>query len=173
MSFCHYDTIPHGLEAAYEDVQPGMSTANGTARTSVIYLYPSLLPVDTLASQLASLANHAQYLPTPEYLHSKRAFGFWSLDKGTATDTTLTDIIRFYADEQERQSWYGYFNYGAVMHSYDASRGEWRYDVGGYAWDNTELGTPAMLWYQFLRTGSPVAWRMAVAMSRHNAEVDC
>ncbi len=173
MSFCHYDTIPHGLEAAYEDVQPGMSTANGTARTSVIYLYPSLLPVDTLASQLASLANHAQYLPTPEYLHRKRAFGFWSLDKGTATDTTLTDIIRFYADEQERQSWYGYFNYGDVMHSYDASRGEWRYDVGGYAWDNTELGTPAMLWYQFLRTGSPVAWRMAVAMSRHNAEVDC
>ena len=173
MSFCHYDTIPHGLEAAYEDVQPGMSTANGTARTSVIYLYPSLLPVDTLASQLVSLANHVQYLPAPEYLHRKRAFGFWSLDKGTATDTTLTDIIRFYADEQERQSWYGYFNYGDVMHSYDASRGEWRYDVGGYAWDNTELGTPAMLWYQFLRTGSPVAWRMAVAMSRHNAEVDC
>lgn len=173
MSFCHYDTIPHGLEAAYEDVQPGMSTANGTARTSVIYLYPSLQPVDTLASKLASLANHAQYLPTPEYLHRKRAFGFWSLDKGTATDTTLTDIIRFYADEQERHSWYGYFNYGDVMHSYDASRGEWRYDVGGYAWDNTELGTPAMLWYQFLRTGSPVAWRMAVAMSRHNAEVDC
>lgn len=173
MSFCHYDTIPHGLDAAYEDVQPGMSTAYGTARTSVIYLYPALMPIDSMACQLSALAEHTPYLPSPEYLHRKRAFGIWSLDSGSAIDSTLTNIVKFFAQEQERHSWYGYFNYGDVMHSYDVSRGEWRYDVGGYAWDNTELGTPAMLWYQFLRTGSPLAWRMAVSMSRHNAEVDC
>ena len=58
------------------------------------------------------------------------------------------------------------------MHAYDRSRDEWRYDVGGYAWDNTELASPTMFWYQFLRTGNPDVWRMAVAMTRHCSEVD-
>jgi hypothetical protein len=26
------------------------------------------------------------------------------------------------------------------MHTYDQTRHTWRYDVGGYAWDNGELG---------------------------------
>lgn len=173
MSFAHYDTIPHGLEAAYEDVQKGMSTANGIARTSEIYLTLSTDGIDSLASALPYVAEHSQLLPSPKYLHRKRAFGIWSLDKGTALDSTIYYIVKSYASEQDRNAWYGFFNYGDVMHTYDTSRGEWRYDVGGYAWDNTELASPAMFWYEFLRTGSPVAWRMAVAMCRHNAEVDC
>ena len=173
MMFCHYDTVAHGLEAAYEDVQPGMSTALGTAHTSTIYITPSPHSIDSTIADLGNKSQHKQFLPTPEYLHRKRAFGIWSLDSGTAIDTTLYNIVHQYAAEQERNSWYGFFNYGDVMHTYDAASGEWMYDVGGFAWDNTELATPAMLWYEFLRTGSPLAWRMAEAMSRHNAEVDC
>lgn len=173
MSFAHYDTIPHGLEAAYEDVQEGMSTANGIARTSTMYITLAPVDIDSVKTALPLLAHHPQFVPQPEYLHKKRAFGFWSLDRGTALDTLLCGIKDFYARQQEKHSWYGFFNYGDVMHSYDASRDEWRYDVGGYAWDNTELASPAMLWYEFLRTGDAMAWRMAEAMSRHNAEVDC
>ena len=58
------------------------------------------------------------------------------------------------------------------MHAYDPERGQWRYDVGGYAWDNTELASPDWLWYSFLRTGDRGVWRMAEAMTRHNSEVD-
>ena len=173
MSFAHYDTIPHGLDAAYEDVQEGMSTAYGIARTSTVYITLSPEAVDSMKEALPSLACHAQYVPQPQYLHAKRAFGIWSLDKGTAIDTLLYNIKEFYSRQQEQHSWYGFFNYGDVMHTYDQHRGEWRYDVGGFAWDNTELATPAMLWYEFLRTGDAETWRMAVAMSRHNAEVDC
>lgn len=173
MSFAHYDTIAHGLEAAYEDVQPGMSTANGIARTSEIYITLNAMPIDSMRDVLPSAACHPQYVPSPQYLHDKRAFGIWSLDRHTALDTLLHNVVTFYAQEQERHAWYGYFNYGDVMHSYDSERDEWRYDVGGYAWDNTELASPAMFWYEFLRTGDALAWRMAKAMSRHNAEVDC
>ncbi len=172
MSFAHYDTIPHGLEASYEDVQPGMSTADGIARTSTIYITLSAQPIDSLAGRLPSLTHHSQYVASPEYLHAKRAFGIWSLDRKTRLDTIINNVTEFYAAEQERNGWYGFFNYGDVMHAYDTSRGEWRYDVGGFAWDNTELASPAMFWYEFLRTGDPVAWRMAVAMCRHNGEVD-
>jgi hypothetical protein len=34
MDMRFYDTHAHGLDASYEDVQPGMSTAYGVARTS-------------------------------------------------------------------------------------------------------------------------------------------
>jgi len=161
-SFAHYDTITHTLEAAYEDVQPGLSTAWGIGRTSTI---------------LINATEEPHLVCTPEYLHRKRAFGIWSLptmenSRDSLIENTLTALMDFYDKEIERNGWYGYFNYGDVMHAYDTSRGEWRYDVGGYAWDNTELGTPAMLWYQFLRTGNPKVFRMAKAMTRHCSEVD-
>ena len=161
-SFEHYDTIPHTLDAAYEDVQPGMSTAWGIGRTSTI---------------LINSSEEYHLAPTPEYLHRKRAFGIWSLPtmetpRDSLIEGKLQEIMQFYQKEIERNGWYGFFNYGDVMHAYDASRDEWRYDVGGFAWDNTELGTPAMLWYQFLRTGDPDVWRMAEAMTRHCSEVD-
>lgn len=163
-SFAHYDSIPHTLEAAYEDIQPGMSTAWGIARTSVIYINPET-------------DDDRQMVPTPQYLHRKRAFGLWSLPvydtpRDTVVENTIGDIMAFYDREIERNGWYGFFNYGDVMHGYDTSRDEWRYDVGGYAWDNTELASPAMFWYQFLRTANPIVWRMAEAMTRHCSEVD-
>ena len=58
------------------------------------------------------------------------------------------------------------------MHRFDPHRREWMYDVGGFAWDNTELASNMMLWYNFLRTADPAVWRMAEAMTRHTAEVD-
>jgi len=165
-SFEHYDTIAHTLEAAYEDVQPGMSTAWGIGRSSTINIRLN----GTAGDEIVMCA-------TPEYLHRKRAFGIWSLptmedSRDSLIESTIDDIMSMYEREIDRNGWYGYFNYGDVMHAYDSDRGEWRYDVGGFAWDNTELGSPAMFWYQFLRTGSPRVWRMAEAMSRHCSEVD-
>ena len=163
-SFAHYDTIAHSLESSYEDVQPGMSTAWGIARTSTLYINPD--------SEEESIL-----LPTPAYLHRKRAFGIWSLPvietrRDSLVEGTLCGIMDFYEREIERNGWYGFFNYGDVMHGYDASRDQWRYDVGGYAWDNTELASPTMFWYQFLRTADRRIWRMAEAMTRHCSEVD-
>ena len=52
------------------------------------------------------------------------------------------------------------------MHAYDPVRHTWRYDIGGFAWDNTELASNMWLWYNFLRTGREDIWRMAEAMTR-------
>jgi hypothetical protein len=52
-----------------------------------------------------------------------------------------------------------------------AAFGGW-VDVGGFAWDNTELGTDVWLWYNFLRTGAADAFHMAEAMTRHTTEVN-
>src|SRR5699024_1229982 len=68
--------------------------------------------------------------------------------------------------------WYGFWDYGDVMHSYDADRHVWRYDVGGYAWDNSELSTDLWLWYHYLRSGDASAFRFAEAMTRHPGAAD-
>lgn len=54
-----------------------------------------------------------------------------------ALDEGGPDII---SQEISQRDFYGFWNYGDVMHTYDSTRHAWRYDVGGYAWDNGELG---------------------------------
>lgn len=175
MNLCHYDTIAHGLQESYEDVQEGMSTPYGIGRTSELWLLPQTgCPRgDSLKEQIARLTEEHRLLPTPDYLHSRRAFGIWSLPTADQpVEERLDDYIRIYQQETERHKWYGFWNYGDFMHAYDPERDSWRYDVGGYAWDNTELASPVWLWAMFLRSGRSDIWRMAEAMTRHNSEVD-
>lgn len=179
MDLRHYDNRPHGLMTAYEDVQPGMSTPHGVGRTSVIYLLPNdgYRGKNDFAVEVASLSEAPVIVPTPGYLHDRKAFGVWSLpDRSTPARAEVEDRLelytRFYKLAIEENRWYGFWNYGDVMHAYDPSRHEWMYDIGGYAWDNTELGSNLWLWYSFLRTGRKDLWKMAEAMTRHNSEVD-
>ena len=179
MDLRHYDDVAHDLEASYEDVQEGMSTPYGVARTHTLTLVPSVAygGKETVARTASMLAEDAPLLCTPEYLHAKHAFGVWSLPdrsnpKRARVEDRLEDYLDYYVKAVDQHRWYGFWNYGDFMHTYDSVRHTWRYDVGGYAWDNTELASNMWLWYSFLRTGRADLWRMAVAMSRHTTECD-
>ncbi len=179
MDMRHYDTVGHGLPAVYEDVQPGLSVPYGIARTSELMLFPAaVVPSTELLSHQAALASEPPLLTaSPQYLHDAKVFGLWSLpDHSTPgkrwIENQLDTAINFYKKEVDQRNWYGFWNYGDVMHTYDDVRHAWRYDVGGYAWDNTELSTDMWLWYTFLRTGRADIFRMAEAMTRHTSEVD-
>jgi hypothetical protein len=180
MDLRHYDTRAHGLEAVYEDVQPGLSTPLGVGRTSELTLFPgAAVPTREATVQQAQLGTQLPVLvATPQYLHSVRALGIWSLpDKATpfkkAVEEQLESTLTYYQKQIEQQRWYGFWDFGDVMHSYDRERHVWNYDLGGMAWDNTELGTDMWLWLSFLRTGRADLFRMAEAMTRHTSEVDC
>ncbi|MBQ7494699.1 MAG: hypothetical protein IJT75_02900 [Bacteroidaceae bacterium] len=179
MDLRHYDNVAHDLNASYEDVQEGMSTPYGIARTSTLTLIPErAFPGKAAIAQRArQQAEDAPLLCTPEYLHSRRAFGVWSLpdrsnERRAKVEDLLTDYLDFYMRAVEEHHWYGFWNYGDFMHGYDPERHMWKYDVGGFAWDNTELGSISWLWYSFLRTARPDIWRAAEAMTRHTSEVD-
>ncbi len=179
MDLRHYDDRAHGLGASYEDVQEGMSTPYGIARTSQITLRPDsgYSGKADFSAAAAAAGLESVLLPTPNYLHRHKAFGIWSLpdrssEKRAEVEDRLDEYVDFYKHAVEENRWYGFWNYGDMMHAYDPARHEWRYDVGGYAWDNTELASNLWLWYQFLRTADPDLWRMASAMTRHSSEVD-
>ena len=168
------------MEITYEDYEPGFAAPKGIARTSEMYLWA--LPSTPSRARLAEIADAvrepAVVVCDPAYYAGIPLFGgMWSLpDRSTPAkagiEASLDWVADYYRGQIEQRSWYGFWNHGDVMHTYDADRHVWRYDVGGFAWDNSELSTDLWLWYSFLRTGSPEIFRMAEAMTRHTGEVD-
>jgi hypothetical protein len=169
-----------GLEITYEDYEPGFNSPEGVGRTSELHLWcVAATPARAeLAAMQAVLAAPPQLVCSPEYLHGCGVFGsLWApVDRGTparaAVEDRLTGLFDYYVTQREERRWYGYWNYGDVMHTYDSDRHEWRYDIGGFAWDNSELSTDLWLWLYYLKTGRADVFRFAEAMTRHTGEVD-
>nr|WP_298721713.1 hypothetical protein [uncultured Steroidobacter sp.] len=169
-----------GLDITYEDYEPGFGTPVGVARTSEMRLW--LLDATPARERFVQLAaavrTPAVMVAVPETLHRSGVFGGTfslpdrSAPRQTRIEAQLDWLFDFYEKQRDQHSWYGFWNYGDVMHTYDADRHTWRYDVGGYAWDNSELSTDIWLWLYFLRTGRAEVYRFAEAMTRHTGEVD-
>jgi hypothetical protein len=179
MDLRHYDIKAHGLDAVYEDVQPGFSTATGVARTSELTLFATGdVPARGEFARMAAVGQVPPLLvASPQYLHGTGVFGAWSpVDRSTPlrqmVEDQLAAPIALYEKEVEQRHWYGFWYFGNIMHSYDEVRHVWRYDLGGMAWDNTELASDMWLWYSFLRTGRADIFRLAEAETRNTSEVD-
>ncbi len=177
----HEKQLRGGLEITYEDYEPGFATPHGIARTSELTLWA--LPATPAREELVALAGVVRVPPLlgcpPAYLRATEVFGgaIWNLpDRSTPArqqlETLLDSHVAYYQGQIEQHRWYGFWNYGDVMHTYDPARHVWRYDVGGYAWDNSELSTDLWLWTAFLRSGRADIFRLAEAMTRHTGEVD-
>lgn len=176
--FRHYDTRSYQM-TSYEGFPWFGASPEGIAVTSECTL--SVTSSLTKEGELRAFADHiekpAVYVESPESYHKKRAFGYWSLperktESEAFLENQLDQLFDFYKNEIEARKWYGLFDYGDVMHTYDPIRHCWRYDMGGFAWQNTELVPTYWLWLYFLRTGREDVFTVAEAMSRHCSEVD-
>lgn len=180
MDLRHYDIEGHGLGSSYEDYVEGYSTPYGIARTSELTIFPfSQMPTrDEIVQQAQVGQDIVQLMVCPEDLRKAEAFGVWSLPDPDGNDTQkwmeeqISNYSLFYRTAQEANRWYGFWNYGDFMHSYNGTRHTWNYDHGGKAWDNTELETDIWLWLAFIRSGDADYYRLATNMTRHTSEVD-
>lgn len=179
MDLRHYDTEGHGLDATYEDYEAGHSSAHGVARTHelTVRAFAQVPRGEDLLALATSTAAPPRLVCPPDYYHSVHIFGEWSLiDRASPArrhlEEQLDRMFAFYRDQVEERRWYGFWDYGDVMHTYDHARRLWKYDVGGYAWMNSEELPDLWLWYTFLRSGRPDAFKLAEAMTRHTQEVD-
>jgi hypothetical protein len=169
-----------GLEITYEDYEPGFGTPLGVARTSemMLWILPATPSRERFTQLATALREPAVMAATPQTLVESGVFGHaLSLPSQTpeahaGLEKQLDWMFDFYQGQQDQHGWYGFWNYGDVMHTYDFDRHTWRYDVGGFAWDNSELATDVWLWMHFLRTGRTDTFRFAEAMTRHTGEVD-
>lgn len=173
------------VDSAYEGFDELRATPEGIANTSHITF--DFLPArhdGGRPAELWTLAQERQFpvqaVCSPKTYYDSRAIGVtWSLPQQSEPSSArsqveqrLAGLIDFYSAEVEQRGWFGYWNYGDFMHTYDQYRHQWRYDMGGYAWANNELAPNMWLWQYFLRTGDATTFRMAEAMTWHSAEVD-
>lgn len=169
-----------GLNITYEDYEPEFGTPYGIARTSELLFWAneSTPTPETLAEQVAAVRVLPQLAAPPKQLVKAKVFGglFSEPDRSTAAKAKIEDhldfLFTYYKDQVEMRRWYGFWDYGDFMHSYDTVRHQWRYDVGGYAWDNSELSPDIWLWMAYLRSGRSDIFRFAEALTRHTGEVD-
>ncbi|MFD7770439.1 Tat pathway signal sequence domain protein [Streptomyces sp. NPDC059787] len=168
-----------GLEITYEDYEPGFGSPHGVARTTELTFWAlGATPTSAGFSDLAAANSTPPLLiSSPQHNHAAGVFGSWApVDRSAPAKAALEDKLdamhRYHREQVDQRSWYGFWDYGDIMHSYDSTRHAWSYDVGGYAWDNSELSTDLWLWYHYLRTGDAKAFRFAEAMTRHTGEVD-
>lgn len=177
------DTYPEqveGLNITYEDYEPGFGTPYGIARTSELLFWAneSTPAPDKLAQQVDAVRTPPQLAAPPKQLVEAKVFGglFAEPDRSTAAKSKIEDhldfLFTYYKDQVEMRRWYGFWDYGDIMHTYDPTRHQWCYDVGGYAWDNSELSPDLWLWYAYMRSGRADIYRFAEAMTRHTGEVD-
>jgi hypothetical protein len=174
----HADEL-QGLEITYEDYEKGFGTPHGIARTSELHFW--VLAATPSRERTAAMAAVVRTPPllaaAPEHLHAAGVFGAWDLPR---RDTPLRAAIERMHDRLldsylrwvDQHRWYGFWDHGDWMHSYDPDRHCWRYDVGGFAWANSELSPDLWLWYAYLRSGRADVFRLAEAMTRHTGEVD-
>lgn len=169
-----------GLNITYEDYEPGFGTPYGIARTSelLFWAHDSTPGAEALGRETQAVRTLPQLAAPPSQLIDAKVFGglFSPVDRSTPARTKIEDhldfLFTYYKDQVDMRRWYGFWDYGDVMHSYDPVRHQWRYDVGGYAWDNSELSPDLWLWYAYLRSGRADIFRFAEAMTRHTGEVD-
>ena len=148
---------------------------NGIANTNELFIEPDCMDFADFAEdcQLDALL-----VCDPEVYADTGVFGsFWTRPddpkyEDRASERALLETQRFFINEIQNRRWYGFWDYGDVMHTYDDVRHLWRYDVGGYAWQNTELCNTYAAWLTFLRTGEYDIYRFARALTRHCSEVD-
>jgi hypothetical protein len=177
------DSYPEQLEAmniTYEDYEAGFGTPHGVARSSDFTLWAlgSTPPRERLVEMADAVRRPPQLVARPgDYHHAGVFGGLWDLpDRSSPARRAIEDRLdwqlRYYTAQVEQRHWYGFWDYGDIMHTYDSDRHVWRYDVGGYAWDNSELSPDLWLWLSFLRSGGAANFRLAEAMTRHNRDVD-
>jgi hypothetical protein len=181
MDLRHYGGRDHRPIYEARNPDPSVySSAYGIARTSQLVLWA--MPAGTTPGDLRARGEQMVRAPLlvcdPSHYDRCRVFGpNWSpVDRSTPARAQIEDRLAqamdSYLAQQERWRWYGFWDYGDVMHTYDAQRHAWHYDQGGRAWDNTELGADIWPWYNFLRSGRAGWFRFAEAMTRHVSEVD-
>lgn len=178
MDLRHYDTETH-VYASYEGSEELDSTPYGIGNRNELTIGCFGTPPEhaNLDALMMTTQKPSLLICEPEHYYDTKVFEPWSL-RDTSTknkayiEEQLDAALDFYIKEVEQRKWYGFWNYGDFMHTYDAYRHVWKYDVGGYAWQNTELAPNMWLWLSFLRTGRSDVFRLAEAMTMHTSEVD-
>lgn len=178
MDLRHYDTRSH-VQSGYEGFDEIRATPCGIANTNemTIKLYGGNPSNHEVLDWIAHKNKDILLIPADlEDYRKAGVLGVWSMDERAGRQKALEEhndaLIEHYKRERETRRWYGFWDFGDFMHTYDDVHHCWKYDMGGQAWQNTELVPNLWLWYGFLRSGRADLFELAHSMTRHTSDVD-
>ena len=87
------------------------------------------------------------------------------------SDRMLSGFVEWMERQIRLGRWYGFFDYGDALVSWDEAGGDWRF-TGRWGWCNSEWDPRHGVWIEYLRTGEPEWFDLAEAMTRHSVDVD-
>lgn len=122
-----------------------------------------------------SFTHPCRLLPEPAWFVSSGVAGHIALGDPSVPeshDGRLARIADFMVNEREVRGWYGLMDFGDIMECYEPARGQWAFDLGGYAWLNSEALPDLGLFLSGLRSGRSDWVEAALEMSRHIRDVD-
>lgn len=130
-----YEKQLDALEITYEDYEGGYNTPHGVGRTNELFLFAFEKTPES--DTLATLTDHINEPPAlatdPERIRQSNAIGTYWQPPSNATGTAQTIeenldfLFRFYENQVSQRKWYGFWDYGDIMHTYDDDRHTWRY----------------------------------------------
>ncbi|MBQ7063690.1 MAG: hypothetical protein IJM90_02190 [Firmicutes bacterium] len=178
MDLRHYDTETH-MNSSYEGFDEFRATPYGIANTQKLELrfYDRTPEFETLLIQASEAKAKPRLVCPPEQMYASKVFGIWSLeDRSTPAKRKLEEYndqcLELFVTQRDERDWYGFWDYGDIMRMYDINRHEWRFDIGGWAWNNSEITPNLWMWYAFIRSGREEFFNLAEAYTRHSSEVD-
>ena len=174
-----YDDKTHVINC-YEGFNEMRASGYGIANTNeaVIETFASYPGNEQLVARAHDWQDPDLLICSPADIAATKALGdAWApVDRSTPeqamVEDYLEDLFTQHKRIREQFDQYGFWDYGDIRHSYDYIRHNWCYDMGGYAWQNTELVPNLWLWAGFLRSGRADYFDWAEAMSRHTSECD-
>ena len=151
--------------------------ATGIAKSNELMVHFHAAGYDRLEAARAGLfwSCPARLIPDPEAFAASGVAGRLAVKPPAgceAGEAHVRELADFVLAERAARGWYGLMNFGDMMQTYYGDRRQWAFDDGGHGWVNTESMPDLGLWLMALRYGRPDWLEGAIAMTRHNRDVD-
>jgi hypothetical protein len=176
-----YSPVTYG-GAVYESGKPGpfraeLHGAHGIAKAHELMLRfhdPADAPAE-IARRGLSFCNPCRLMAEPSHFAQSGVVGRLAAAEpctDPAVERLIASVADFVVAERDYRGWYGLMDYGDIQIAFYSELDRWAYDDGGYAWLNTESLPDYGLWLSALRAARTDWLEAAIAMSRHNRDVD-
>ena len=157
------------------DEFPSEKGAPGIAKSHELYLRFHAPGERDYAERGLGFTNPCRLLSPGAQLQATGVLGDLAPPEATplpAVEAKMTQLMDFIVNERHVRGWYGQMDFGDIMSAFYSDLDRWAFDDGGYAWINTEHIPDYGLWLSALRAARPDWLEAAIAMSRHNRDVD-
>jgi hypothetical protein len=170
LSFTRY-----AQEVAWDEGEGVYSDGMGTSKTTEFFVcYYKVRESAEVPGRLRGLLSPPASSVDPLW-HAQcgvtGGFGISNPDRFPASERMMTGFLDWLMRSIELGGWYGCFDWGDVLVSWDTATNDWKFH-GRWGWCNSEWDPRHGVWIQYLRTGDHRYFQLAEAMTRHSVDVD-